>query len=125
MFSDNLSVSLLVICEERGYTQEELAAQCGLSGRFINNIICRHSAPRITSLEKICVSLQVTPNDLLVDARDKLGFRQPMLVTAVRAQYPVCPRCLSTVDRDFQAFCDRCGQKLAWEQYSRSKEQVL
>lgn len=26
----------------------------------------------------------------------------------------VCPRCSVTLDKDFQAFCDRCGQKLNW-----------
>lgn len=31
--------------------------------------------------------------------------------------YPVCPRCASTIDREYLCFCDRCGQRLAWKFY--------
>lgn len=36
--------------------------------------------------------------------------------------YFVCPRCKITLDRDFQSFCDRCGQHLDW---SRNKEATI
>lgn len=29
--------------------------------------------------------------------------------------FPVCPRCNCTLDREYQAYCDRCGQKLKWK----------
>ncbi len=28
--------------------------------------------------------------------------------------YALCPRCNISLDRDFQAFCDHCGQHLKW-----------
>lgn len=28
--------------------------------------------------------------------------------------FPVCPRCECTIERDYQAYCDRCGQCLKW-----------
>lgn len=28
--------------------------------------------------------------------------------------YPVCPRCNCSLDREYAAFCDRCGQQLGW-----------
>ena len=28
--------------------------------------------------------------------------------------YPVCPRCNCGLDREYTAFCDRCGQRLGW-----------
>ena len=28
--------------------------------------------------------------------------------------FPVCPRCRNTMERDYQSFCDRCGQCLEW-----------
>ncbi len=28
--------------------------------------------------------------------------------------YPVCPQCGLTLDREYQVFCDRCGQRLMW-----------
>ena len=27
----------------------------------------------------------------------------------------VCPRCKCTLDREYQRFCDRCGQHLLWK----------
>ena len=50
---------------------------------------------------------------------DELAFRRPMAVTeALRFRtggtYPVCPRCGVTMEREYQNFCDRCGQRLGW-----------
>jgi len=28
--------------------------------------------------------------------------------------YYLCPRCRITMEREFMAFCDRCGQRLDW-----------
>lgn len=49
-------------------------------------------------------------------------FRIPKSVTQTRMydrghRYPVCPSCRSSLDREYMAFCDRCGQRLAWENY--------
>lgn len=54
-----------------------------------------------------------------------LRFRQPMQVREL-AQYrsgelfPVCPRCKSAMEREYQRYCDRCGQRLGWERLSRA-----
>lgn len=47
-------------------------------------------------------------------------YRVPFPVTKVLLlpngnNYPVCPRCGCTIDREYMNFCDRCGQKLSWE----------
>ena len=34
--------------------------------------------------------------------------------------YPVCPYCKLTLDREYQHFCDRCGQELDWKDYSNA-----
>ena len=48
----------------------------------------------------------------------------PMPVTQVRlyptAAYSVCPNCRTTLDREFVAYCDRCGQRLSWNGYGRA-----
>lgn len=49
----------------------------------------------------------------------ELAFRLPMAVTecrdlGTRTAYWVCPQCRMTLERDFQAYCDRCGQCLDW-----------
>ena len=35
--------------------------------------------------------------------------------------FPICPRCQIALERDYQAFCDRCGQKLKWDVYHKGK----
>lgn len=57
---------------------------------------------------------------------EKLLYREPMLVTEMRIlgrrnAFPVCPRCNITIERDYQAFCDRCGQMLKWNPISKLK----
>ena len=49
-------------------------------------------------------------------------YRIPMQVKQVRrflngSYYPICPGCQQTIDREYMHFCDRCGQRLAWEMY--------
>ena len=51
-----------------------------------------------------------------------LGCRRKMIVTDVvvftepkgRNSYYVCPRCRTTLEREFVSYCDRCGQRLEW-----------
>lgn len=33
----------------------------------------------------------------------------------------VCPRCHITLEREFLAYCDRCGQHLGWKGYRNAK----
>lgn len=52
----------------------------------------------------------------------ELAFRVPMPVTQIRmyhpdGAYPVCPRCGISLEREYQRFCDRCGQRLDWKDY--------
>ena len=28
--------------------------------------------------------------------------------------FPICPRCSISMEREYMAFCDRCGQRLSW-----------
>lgn len=38
--------------------------------------------------------------------------------------YPVCPGCRMTIDREYQSYCDRCGQKLVWIRSIEEMEEV-
>lgn len=57
-----------------------------------------------------------------------LAFRAPMRVSAVRSirspslltSFPICPRCQRTLDREYQSFCDRCGQALDWKHFNKA-----
>lgn len=48
------------------------------------------------------------------------SYRVPMPVTHLRrysrTAYYICPRCNTTMEREFMAYCDRCGQCLGWKQ---------
>ena len=53
------------------------------------------------------------------------AFRRPMAIVAIKQfgsgeTYPVCPRCRITMEREYQNFCDRCGQALDWRQYAHA-----
>lgn len=56
----------------------------------------------------------------------ELRFRQPMAVREVLAfrtgdSYPVCPQCGITMEREYQHFCDRCGQRLDWVDFRHAQ----
>lgn len=48
-------------------------------------------------------------------------------VTAVRyygaetSGYPICPSCGFGVEREYQNYCEACGQRLLWNQFARGK----
>ena len=56
---------------------------------------------------------------------DAVSYRIPLPVTKVIAYsnstYPICPRCTISLEREYQAFCDRCGQKLNWNLLENTK----
>lgn len=51
-----------------------------------------------------------------------LSYRTPMRIRELlifghgskQTGYFRCPRCGSTVEREYMSFCDRCGQSLNW-----------
>lgn len=51
-----------------------------------------------------------------------LTYRAPMQVSEVlltcTTSFPICPRCDSTLEREYMRYCDRCGQHLAWDRLS-------
>lgn len=53
---------------ERKWTQKELAERCGLAQNYLSNIENNHSIPSLETLTKICIALDVTPNQLLLGA---------------------------------------------------------
>ena len=69
---------------------------------------------------KIHVKLRHKSSD-----RDELAYRRPMsvnefLIYSNDNAYPICPKCGSSMERDYQSFCDRCGQKLDWNDFGNA-----
>lgn len=56
----------------------------------------------------------------------EIAYRLPKTVTEVLCYktpngytaYPICPTCKISFGREYQSYCDRCGQKLDWTQFS-------
>lgn len=51
---------------------------------------------------------------------EAVTYRVEMPVTKViqtrsSGCFPVCPRCKRSMEREFMAYCDRCGQRLGWD----------
>jgi len=59
------------------------------------------------------------------DDREELTYRRSMpvkefLIYSDDNAYPICPKCGSSMDREYQSFCDRCGQKLDWDNFENA-----
>lgn len=130
MFLDNLSASVLRLCDVRRLSYEAASELCNLSSRYFGDIARGKTAPTILTLEKLCIGFALTPNDFLVPstAWREMAFRKPMPVTQIRCRhlsygltgYPVCPQCGITMEREYQSYCDRCGQCLDWKDFSKA-----
>lgn len=130
MFSDALSTAVLRLCDIYHLNYETAAERCGISSRYYGSIARKEASPTIAILEKLCEGFQLTPNDLLMAPvlQRELRFRFPMPVTHIRyypdgtgfTTYPVCPQCRVTFEREYQRFCDRCGQYLSWKDFSKA-----
>lgn len=130
MFLDNLSASILRLCNENHLTYESASERCDISSRYFGDIARRKTSPIINTLEKICIGFERTPNDLLLlsDVQQELSFRIPMPVAQIHyfhtfgelVGYPICPKCKTPIEREYQHFCDRCGQLLDWTSYDKA-----
>ncbi len=62
-----------------------------------------------------------------------VSYRRPMTVSEYVAYrdafgresvYYICPHCDVTLEREYQAYCDRCGQRLGWKFINRTKQRI-
>ena len=54
----------------------------------------------------------------------EVSFRTAMPVTHIRKYssgdcYSVCPRCDMSLEREYMAYCDRCGQCVSWKNFTK------
>ena len=130
MFSDKLSSSLLLLCGTNGLSYESASEICGMSPRYFGRIVRKESAPTITVLENICTGFDKSPNELLgypvlvradVHSIPKaVAFTRCYHTSHGLTMFPVCPGCGCTLEREYQNFCDRCGQMLDWASYAQT-----
>ena len=119
MFSKTLAQKLLQLADEKRISQETLAEICDVSPRYMGNIVRGHQVPTIATLEKICKGLEMTPDKLLLTERESGEYvTQYMQHTPISSEniYPLCPSCRRELEREYQNYCDRCGQRLLWDE---------
>ena len=70
-------------------------------------------------------SLATKPKHSIRTFADAVSYRIPLPVTKViaysKTTYPICPRCAVSLEREYMAFCDRCGQRLNLDFFEHSK----
>lgn len=84
------------------------------------------SQPQEKGLQAIS---DVPYRSLLETALFLLSYRTPMPMNALMefpfgrgtTTYYICPRCSVTLEREYQSFCDRCGQHLDWHNCRNAK----
>lgn len=126
-FAKNLSKSLKNYIKENNSTQLKLADESNLSHRFVGDIIRGEAVPTLRTFEQICAALEVTPNDLLL--KEEYNIIEAKQVTKIfcdsklgdNGYFPICPNCNMTLEREYQAYCDRCGAKLSWKNYNKAE----
>lgn len=128
MFSKKLSSSVLSICDSRDLSYEAASELCDLSSRYFGSIVRGKTSPTVNTLEKLCVAFDRTPNELLgfSTTDEELSYRVTLHIRHCRqlpscnhsySAFPVCPRCHCNLEREYQSFCDHCGQKLGWDYF--------
>ena len=55
--------------KELGLKQSQVCEQCNLSDKYLSVIECSKSIPSLEVLMKICVALNITPNEILIGAQ--------------------------------------------------------
>lgn len=124
----------------RRITLKEFANDLGISRSTLHRYMKDAGNMRLASLDQLSSRLSVSIVDLIGATEGPISsgakhnhetrettaeaYRRPMSVTEVfyyvdsligPTTYPICPRCGMTMEREFQSFCDRCGQELDWE----------
>lgn len=65
------------------------------------------------------------PHGMIADAllRDQpLSVSQKIIFSSSTGitSFPLCPHCRISLEREFQSFCDRCGQRLDWKHFNHA-----
>ena len=61
-----MGARIAALRRERRWTQAQLAERSDLSNNYLSNIENNHSIPSLETLMKICLALEVTPDQLLM-----------------------------------------------------------
>ena len=119
---NDIGDNIIEIRKSKNLTQEKLALESEISLSYLRLIEHGKANPTINELLKISHALNFDfQNPFSVNLASSKLFRIPMPVTDIiflgNNSFSVCPRCHNSLERDFQTFCDRCGQALLWKDF--------
>lgn len=132
-FSESFPLALRKRCSEMELTYRESAKKCRINYLYFLRIIHGQANPRLDMVINICFGLEISPNELLgITTTNMHSFRIPMRVNKYiylsRAEhptcFPVCPQCEMSLEREYQKYCDRCGQCLSWRSYDQAVQVI-
>ena len=120
-----------------GVSQETAAETLGCSTRTLQRYEEVGGDPRVSVILEMMSLYKCEFSDLFPSVSDEkppppeediLDYRLPMPVTSVRcypacmdlSTYPLCPRCALPMEREYQCFCEHCGQALDWKGFSKA-----
>ena len=124
-----------------GISQEAAAEALDCGTRTIQGYEEGRCSPPISVLQKMKVLYACEFSDLIADPTDSKpppnakdidphdpSYRFPLMVNSVRyypecpelSTYPLCPRCNQPMEREYQPYCDQCGQALDWKNLSHA-----
>ena len=67
---------------------------------------------------KLDIKLHTVILDLLLSPTYRIPKRvKQICVYKEKLAFPKCPRCRTTLEFEYQLFCDRCGQRLNWRDF--------
>lgn len=71
--------------------------------------------------------LEMRKKSKVFNAEEELSYRMPMkveeeIVFLNGHAFSVCPRCKISMEREYQSYCDRCGQCLDWSDFRNAKK---
>ncbi len=127
MFKKELSNQLLKIINDKNLTVSSLASLSHISREYLTNVISEKHSISIDVLENLCSALETSPDELLLSEKSKSPEKsKAMQVNTILSDeatyYPLCPDCNKPLIKEYQAFCDNCGQRLSWKEYVYANE---
>ena len=125
---DNLSQTILQICDQAALPPEFVTQLLSLVSKRCPTAEAQKALLALMESERLGAWLDMAAAGPEPNARPLSIYRQPLAITEIRVYrggtgitaFPVCPRCGVTLEREYQRFCDRCGQLLEWRSYGRA-----
>ena len=115
-----MEMAALLLMDPRSYLELDHGSSLAGTLTFVLYLLSLCPDPA-AFLEAVRASL---PEDLPRLPAGSVPCRPPaglpvseILVRPDGCAFPICPRCETPLEREYQAFCDRCGQALLWRDY--------